>query len=166
MVTIHFPVFPERDFTVVSDTLEGVDLSNAILHRADISCQVLRRANLSGADLNGADFSNTDLSWANLDNSIIINTLFHGACLNGATLVNAKIASLLVEVDMRCAVLKDAQISLGTDFSRALLHGADMRCYGIQCAVLTDARYDQKTKWPLFFNPRKRGAILERISPI
>ena len=162
MIIVKFPVFPDRNFTVDADTLERVDFSHAALHRADLSHQVLCWANLSYSDLNGADLSHTDLSWANLDNAILFNTVFHSACLHGATLINARITSVLIGVDLRYAVLKDAHISLGTDFSGALLHGADMRSYGIQHSVLTGARYNKKTRWPLLFDPRSKGAIIEK----
>lgn len=73
-----------EDVDVANGDLRGIDLSYAILFRANLSGADLRGANLgdaflisadlTGADLTGADLSDADLVGANLNNAVLVDT--------------------------------------------------------------------------------------------
>lgn len=114
--------------------LSGMDLSGAILYKANLSgmCLVgvnfsvaaLIEADLSDADMTMADLSEADLSYADLtgvvlDDAVITNARFDHAILEGA-LINGSDLSILVSKGQLKRYLEHAwpkrpHISLGTD---------------------------------------------------
>jgi hypothetical protein len=117
-------------YTVHVDTLEGVDLRGAELYRADLAGANLRGARLSGADLREANLAGADLTGAELCNVRLYQTDLTGGRLRGA--------------DLR-----------GVQFWRTRLSDADLAS-----ALLTDACYTKRIRWPAGFDPQAAGAWL------
>ena len=101
--------------------LEGVDLSGAILARADFTAADLANANLEGArlyraklpnaNLEGADLTNARLTRADLSNTRLVGVNFAGASfkdtdITGADLRGAQLAGALnlvqAQIDLTC----------------------------------------------------------------
>lgn len=106
---------------------DGVPASPVFEIRHKKRSQVLLRLecdSLVGANLRGAKLRHADLTGADLGN----------ADLRGA--------------DLRGAVLR------GADLRVADLRGANLRGADLRRASLRFARYDRRTRWPWFFDPR------------
>lgn len=107
------------------ESLQGVDLSGLDLSDLDLSGIDLRdavlvgavfaKSNLTGANLSGADCTQGDFSHTLLDQAQMIETHFHGANLQHASLAGGA-GSKAVFIAADCA---------NADFSQALLPGAD-----------------------------------------
>ena len=103
-------------------TSNNIDLSNAILPRADISGANLEKTNLEGAHLRRANFSDANLSGANLTKANLEETILSGALFEKATLQNANLSwALLFETDLSGANLS------GANLNHAHLDGVDLR---------------------------------------
>ena len=84
MIEIKHKISGEVLWTVEADTLERVDLQEAILEGADLSHMLLRNAQLQYADLSDADLSDVDLRGANLVGAHLVRTNLRNADLRGA----------------------------------------------------------------------------------
>ncbi|MEG4964370.1 pentapeptide repeat-containing protein [Microcoleus sp. K4-B3] len=93
--------------------LSGINLSDANLTRADLSC-----VNLSGANL----------SSANLDSATLECTILTGANLRKAILDYAELVCDLIDVDLREASIFCTRL-VGTDLTRANLMGATFQVH-------------------------------------
>ena len=88
-----------------------------------------------------------------------------GANLDEAILVRADLRMAnLREVALRGADLRQAKLN-GADLREARLSGADLREASLggttlSWAKLSQATYNEFTKWPVGFDPAKAGAIL------
>jgi len=109
-------------------------VSNIYLADAYLKQGFLREANLRGSNLDGANLIEVDLIRANLKGAYVI-----GANLSKANLTDANLA--------------------GADLRRADLRGADLTGASLRGTNLEAAMYDDLTKWPKGFNPKKTGAI-------
>lgn len=148
---------------LVSANLKGADMKGANLKGArfgrpsilgfiDDAC--LENADLRGVFAEGVDFCNVDLTEADLSGAYLF-----GANMNHARLNNAK----LVGADLTGAKLIGADLC-GADLSDAVL--ADVVLSGVDdkedvLAVFVQAKYDRSTKWPLGFDPKNAGAIID-----
>jgi uncharacterized protein YjbI with pentapeptide repeats len=117
------------------DTLEGINLSHRQLSYADLHRLNLMNSNLSysllgGANLEEANVKYADLSYTNLAGANLRNTALVGSDLSNAQLVWAE------------------------------LYGANLEDTKVDGALFDSAYYDNKTRWPLGFDPIKAGAIL------
>ncbi|MDM8568688.1 pentapeptide repeat-containing protein [Thiotrichales bacterium HSG1] len=110
-------------------------ISDIHLSGAHLKGAFLREVNLKGANLDGSNLIEANLINAHLKHAYLI-----GADLTRANLTNA----VLIKTDLRRADLR------GTIFTGAKLRGANLEA----------ALYDDLTKWPKGFNPKKTGAIL------
>ena len=116
----------KRRHNIVS--LEGANLSGALLNSAKLREAVLIRASLSGADLYGADLSRGVLIGAFLSGAVLV-----GADLSGANLIRTHlsyanlIGADLKGADLRGANLSYANLSTGNRFNAAFFGGADLR---------------------------------------
>jgi hypothetical protein len=104
---------------------------------------------LAGAYLKEAFLKEVNLKGANLDGANLIEANLISAHLKGAYLIGA---------DLTKANLTNA-ILIKTDLRRADLRGADLTGAKLKGAILTGAMYDDLTKWPKGFNPKKTDAI-------
>lgn len=111
----------------------GASLQNATLVLAPLDGADLSKAKLQGANLSGAHLEAAKLAGANLRGANLTNANFDTADLTGA--------------DLRDAVLK-----------RAVLFNADLRKAQLKGANLDFCLYNQKTRWPVGFNPKAHGA--------
>lgn len=82
-----------------------------------------------------------------------------GALLWAKTLEKARLAEAnLRGANLDRAVLRNADFE-GANLSQASLCGADLRGANLKRANLRGAVYDNETRWPLFFNPKRAGAL-------
>ena len=99
--------------------LSGADLPNTDLSRVDLSDADLSDVNLSCADLSSADLPNADLSNADLPNADLSNADLPNADLSNADLSNTDLTDAnLLGVDIRESILKNIQLSAGTDLGK------------------------------------------------
>lgn len=122
-----------------SADLEGIDLSNAMLERAEfINATFSRfgggRSTLAGACLVWADLSLAKLDFCILDNANLSLSTLNDAELNYASLCKANLGgATLFNTKLRKADLR------GADLRSALLGGADLRGARLQGATLCGA---------------------------
>ncbi|MDM8564446.1 pentapeptide repeat-containing protein [Candidatus Halobeggiatoa sp. HSG11] len=109
-------------------------VSNIHLVEAHLKKAFLKEVNLKGANLDGANLIEANLTSAHLKNAYLIGADLTRANLTGAILINT---------DLRRADLR------GAIFTKAKLRGVN----------LEGAMYDDLTKWPKGFNPKKTEAI-------
>lgn len=121
--------YPETKIDLEGADLNGVKLKGAFLYKANLS-----DSSLVGADLNNARIISAYLQEANLKNADARNTRFNKTQLNGASL--------------------RAIISIGTDFSDAILSGTDF-----SFTVLEDAKFNRAILIDAIF----RGAQLINV---
>lgn len=95
--------------------------------------------NLSGIRADDLDLRAAHLANARLDEAILVHSNFRKANLNGASFRRSQ----LLRADLRAAYLG----------------GADFREANLSDAVLTGARYDGCTQWPVGVEPDQMGAV-------
>lgn len=134
-----------------------------------------RGPNLADADLSSAQLQGAHLGWANMRSSLLTSANLHMAILDRADLrktdlqkANLRGASIKF-ANLSEADLRDANLGLvGAQFAnmqRADLRGANLHGASLTWAKLTNALYDQQTRWPVGFNPIKRGARMVSSAP-
>jgi hypothetical protein len=101
--------------------LPAMDLSEAILSRADLRGAVLTSANLSAANLLQANLTRADLSLSNLGDANLSGADLFGANLEGAILADANFFA----ANLGSAILRDA-IVFGTNLSQTDLELTDV----------------------------------------
>ncbi len=124
---------------IITNPIEGRDLSGADLSDADLRNASLINANLSDADLSDAnlrdaDLRDADLSGADLSDANLIGADLIGADLSGANLIFANLSG----ANLSDAHLSDAHLS-GVNLSRADLSGADLSGANLSGANLSRA---------------------------
>ncbi|MEV0368173.1 pentapeptide repeat-containing protein [Nocardia fusca] len=173
---------PRATFSLSDDrpaaSFVGVDLSKAVLSRADLAnadlteadfsfAQLtganLAEANLTGASLWYAQFLSANLAEANLTGAHFLAAKLAGAILAGANLAGADLFAAdlseakLTEADLTGADLEDANLA-GAWLHRVNLTGADLTNADLTGAILTGANltgvvYNFQTRWPDGFTP-------------
>jgi len=89
--------------------LQGVDLRDANLLRADFSAADLRNSNLSGARLTLANLNSANLRGADLDRARCDQSDLSNIDLTGASLVGTQLSGAVLDgADLRSANLEDA----------------------------------------------------------
>ncbi len=107
--------------------IDGLVQPGARLAEVNLSGAVLVRANLRGADLRGVDFSHVALHEADLSGADLSGADLYKAELPQARLHGARLhAARLIRADLTGADLSDADLSR-TYLLRADLDGADLR---------------------------------------
>lgn len=152
-------------------SFDGANLEGVSLWEPSFEGASLRGANLEGATLMRPNFTRADLSGANLAGASLGDgrATAYQANLSGVNLSGAAVGSAdLREADLRKADLQEAEL-MGADLSGANLEGAnlrgailylaDMRASFLSEAVLTGAKADKWTEWPLGFDPAVAGVI-------
>jgi hypothetical protein len=121
----------------------AIDLTQAVLSRAD-----LRGANLREAHLRGAGFTTAVLRGANLRGADLSTAVLRAADLRGVSLSTADLRQANLDgADLRGAVLK------GADLTGAKLADADLTGANLQGAILAIVRGDEygrryEPRWP------------------
>lgn len=129
--------------------LEGVDLRQAMLERANMSRAVLFGADLSGADLRQANLSKAILNIANLSKADLVKVDLSHACLlctnlSGAVLADANLSNAFLRfANMRGANMRGANLD-GADLDYADFRGVE----NLTQSQLTKACGNKKTKLP------------------
>ena len=163
--------------------LTGASLRGAVLDGADFSNAILEGAKMTNASIEEVNFSKSNLKKANLDNVIgeidesimpQIGEEWHTSPFLRPRRVNFKEAVLieaslrdsrLVGANFRNANLESANIS-HANFKGAIFCGSNLKkVEGIDTAILTDAIYDKRTKFPEAFCPKKKGMKEECPKP-
>ena len=119
--------------------LNGADLSQLALPRADLNGAFLIEADLLGADLSEANLNGAILRFARLDETNLSGASLAGADLFGATLVGSNLNRARVDG----AFLRHADLS-GSDLSGALR---------LSARQVREARGDQDTRLPAALRP-------------
>uniref|UniRef100_UPI0030D8B7FE pentapeptide repeat-containing protein n=1 Tax=Argonema antarcticum TaxID=2942763 RepID=UPI0030D8B7FE len=130
-----------RNAKLIKANLIGADLSGADLSGANLSGADLSGADLSGADLSGADLSGADLIGANLIGANLIGANLIGANLSGANLRGAYLSRLRGAYLSRLSRADLSRLS-GADLSRlsgANLSGANLSGANLRGADLSGA---------------------------
>ena len=107
------------DFTGAA--LNGINLSQALLDRANLSGADLSNSNLVGANLYKADLTRANLNGANLQSANLFRACLFQARLRGANLCHADIS----ETDLRDADLSKANLN-DSSIIKANLNGANL----------------------------------------
>ena len=110
----------------------------------DIWSKNLERSNLSNAKFQNVSFAACNLRWADLRGADLRDAWFI-SLLNG---YGGR--SMWVETDLR-----------GADFSGADIRGANLNSALLEASKFEGALYDEKTKWPVGFDPTKEGAKMQ-----
>ena len=136
---------------------EEIDLATRYkdLHRAKLRGADLQGANLLAADLRGAELWGANLQGANLLAADLQGAELWGADLQGVSLQWA----YLREAKLQKAKLQKANLRM------AFLQGADLQGADLREANLQEAEYDDDTKFPDGFNPKKEGMIKKPYQP-
>jgi uncharacterized protein YjbI with pentapeptide repeats len=133
----------KREF-IINKRIEEKDFHLLNLENAD-----LRKANLKGANLRASDLDESDLSNVNLS----------GADLERAKLYNANLSnSILTGANLQFAKMRGANLSKA-DLSGANLRWARLQDVKLNDAILTNVRYNDRTRWPEGFDPEAAGAV-------
>lgn len=135
----------------------------------DLSGAVLPRANLSHADFSGAHLEGTNLTGANL-----VMAFFVEANLSEAVLKDAALAfSDFTDANLSKANLSGARLNKarfrGVDLSTASLHGADLRgadfsgARNLSWRRVLDGRFDSRTSLPQYLENEDLFEVLEGL---
>ena len=131
------------------------DANGSLVYRAYVEDpeKGLRGASLEGfvapfGQLQGLDLSNATLYWASLGDADLSFAVLTGADLRGATLDGAV-----------CRNTNFRGANLGRDRldGRTSLKGADLSGAVLEGAKLEGAVFDDETKFPVGFDPRRSG---------
>lgn len=136
---------------LASVSLQGINLSNAVLGNADFGFVNLSDANLQDADLRKANLfkanlSNADLRDANLNSTHLFNADFFEANLSGAQFREADFfnadlfGTTLSNADLSHGILRDVNL-LAADLSNADLSDADLSNVNLRYTNLRDANF-------------------------
>lgn len=135
---------------------EGVNLEELVLFNNNLEKADLRRANLQNAYFNGVDLSQVNLEGANLQSLRLENVWdLDQANLKSANLSSASLAQVFLQgSDLRNANLSNA------DLTGANLSDADLRQANLSQIQLERAVYNEKTQFPIGFDPEASGMQL------
>lgn len=163
--------------------LQKANLEKAFLSQIDLSNSDLSYANLELADLNNASLRESYLVKANLSRANLFETDFNKADLTGANVTGANI----IGANFAYANLSKANFSVTklfetskltsnqnnnsqeitkynkVNFHGAILTGAFFIGVNLSFANLAKAVYDDKTNFPLNFNPENAGMVHIRM---
>ena len=131
------------------------DATGEVIYKAyvDDASKGFRGASLEGfvaplGQLQGLDFSGATLYWASLGDADLSFASFAGASLRGAILDRAI---------CRHTNFRGADLSKDNLGGRTSLLGTDLSFADLEGAILTDAVFDDVTKFPAEFDPRSHG---------
>lgn len=164
-----------EDAALIEAHMAGSSLRKAHLARAHLEWARLGETDLSEADLTGAHLVAAHFAGAKLTNAQLVGAHLIGANLAGANLVGANLQeahlewAFLVTANLEGANLRNAQLCgaelMWARLPRADLAGADLCGANLEQAHLVwvrlkGATYDDRTRWPLGFDPVAAQAVL------
>jgi uncharacterized protein YjbI with pentapeptide repeats len=133
------------------------DATGEVIYKAyvDDPSEGFRGANLEGfvaplGQLQGLDFTGATMYWASLGDADLSFATFAGASLRGAILDGAA---------CRHTSFRGADLSKDNLGGRTSFRGADLSSADLEGATLTDAVFDDMTKFPDGFDPRSHGMV-------
>ena len=135
----------------------------------DLSGAVLPRANLGHADFSGADLEGTNFTGANLVMAFFVEANLSEAVLKDAALAFSDFTDAnLSKADLSGARLNKARFR-GVDLSTASLHGADLRgadfsdARNLSWQHVLDGRFDSRTSLPQYLENEDLFEVLENL---
>ena len=140
--------------------LDGYDLSDADLSGSDLKFASFAGSTMIGTNLRGSYLTISDMIGVNadrcrLDGAWMRHSRLNGASFRGASLRGANLKNVhAFGTDFRDADLTDATLAI------AILFGADFRGANLSGTDFTGAFFDDRTKWPVGFDPWAAGADL------
>lgn len=159
---------------------KGINLREAQLWRANLAESTLTKAQLEKAILRYANLKGANLEQANLAEADLRNTYLTGANLEGANLTNANLTRAnFAHVNLKDANLTNANLTAsyfkGQDLTGVNLKDANLRAADLTNANLTEVKqlneadlngtkYNDKTKFPVDFDPTRAGMQEEAVS--
>lgn len=134
----------DLQFAELSTSLQGVDLSFAILKAAHLDKAELNEANLQDANLELADLNEADLHGANLQRTNLYGVQLAYANLEAANLDNANLAG----TNLSFATLENAQSLETALFDKTtILPNGDMWQTGYDLTRFADAQHPDFWEW-------------------
>jgi len=115
----------------------------------------LRGFDLSGRELSGLDLIGADLIKANLSKANLRGTRLCGANLSGADLRGT---------DLRGANLRGASPLLALAYGFSIDHDPFLILRNLRPALLSEAKYNNQTRWPDGFTPPSDAINEDKIS--
>ena len=159
------------EFNFTRAILNEANLDNSDLYLADLSGVKFQNASFKNVDLRKANLLQVDLTGANLTGADLSYSDLRNADLSGANLSNAK----LVNANLAMACLKKANFN-NADFTKANLRSdtpdkryshnnnqynfIDLKNANLEGAIFKGTLYDESTRFPIEFDPKKAGAYL------
>ena len=136
----EYKVFESLNIKLQESWLNGANLQDADLRRAELERARLQRANLEDADLRRANLSGAHLQGANLQDADLRRAELEEARLQVANLQDADLRRAELEgARLQAANLQDADLR-GTDLRRTLLQEANFWTARLQEAKLHEAQ--------------------------
>jgi hypothetical protein len=160
---------------IVDRNFSGQELDNVIFEEATITgCTFSAKCSLKSANFSGANLTNV-----NFYNCVLNDADFAGATYDIGRFGDTKLKKVnfqgvdLSTIDMRDCDLRGGNLSHlkgirsvdGCLFNGADVRSADLREMKWAAAyrpLFDNARYDSKTRWPVGFDPKEAGAVLEK----
>jgi len=141
-----------------------------LLKKTGAGCQ------LEWASFEGQTFRETSFMNANLERANLVDSTFESFDLSYATLRRAKLQkATFIDGDFGSADLQRAELNgatfnnvnfFETDLTKAYLLGTDLSgVRSLEAAELKGAYYDQDTKFPAGFDPKKARMVLCSSTP-
>ena len=110
----------------------------------------LQSTDLDHAQLPGTDFAGANLYWVTFIEANLEDSNFKDACLRGAILQGAH---------LRGANFDGADLGLDKSGGPTDLRSADLRDCNFIRATLKGATYDERTRFPDYFDPKLEGLV-------
>ena len=154
----------ELDYTGMNETLaSGADFSGASLYQtqflaSDLSYAAFRKAYVEQTDFTGANLDEADFNLATVSEIDLSHASLRFSKMSSIDLSE----STLSYADLYHAKLIDTNLA-GSDLSHANLVGADLSATtGLDSANLTEAIYDDTTKFPDGFSTQEHALLPHR----
>ena len=117
----------------------------------------LKNKNLQNKNLTGYSFKKTNLTNVNFKNSIIKYSDFWLANLSNANFTNADLSrSIFCDTKLSNTIFTNANLG-ESNLSHSDLKNTDFSTANLKSVNLRDAIYNNNTKWPKNFSPKKYG---------
>ena len=150
LIKAQLPKADLRHATLLWSRIHGSNLDGSSMAGADLSGVELMGSTMVGADLRGSN-----LQWVRFHQSNLSRARLDGANLQMAT---------LADCDLKGANLNDVDLRTARLF-RSDLRGATLQGVLFKGSIMVGARYDDKTVFPVGFDPARAGMEKVPVAP-